>query len=320
MYVYNHDSVINRDDLPDYNGDSEPDPNEDGALDQLKKLVDEVKEFEADDYTEETFASLTSAVEVAEELLVSENITKEQVDDTLKSLEKAVNELKKVEKSPSEPDTNEDGALDQLKKLVDEVKEFEADDYTEETFASLTSAVEVAEELLVSENITKEQVDDTLQNLQKAVNDLKKVEKSPSEPDPNEDGALDQLKKLVDEVKGFKEDDYTEETFASLTEAIEVAEELLVNENITKEQVDETLENLQLAVVELIQIEEETEVTTEESKESDQDIGGLNNGSEDTEGNKLPSTATDSYNWILVGFIILILGSILLFVRKRKTH
>ena len=320
MYVYNHDSVITRDDLPDFNGDSEPNPNEDGALDQLETLVDEAKGFEADDYTEETFASLTSAVEVAEELLVSENITKEQVDDTLKSLQKAINDLNKVEESSSEPDPNEDGALDQLETLVDEAKGFEADDYTEETFASLTSAIEVAAELLVSENITKEQVDDTLKSLQKAVNNLKKVEKSPSEPDPNEDGALDQLKKLVAEVKGFEADNYTEETFASLTEAIEVAEELLVNENITKEQVDEALENLQLAVVELIQIEEETEVTTEESRESDQDIGGLNNGSEDTEGNKLPSTATDSYNWILAGFIILILGSILLFVRKRKAH
>src|SRR5690625_3008303 len=187
MYVYNHDSVITRDDLPDFNGDSEPDPNEDGALDQLKKLVDEVKGFEADDYMEETFASLTSAVEVAEELLVSENIMKEQVDNTLKSLQNAVNDLKKVEKSPSEPDPNEDGALDQLETLVDESKGFEADDYTEETFASLTSAIEVAEELLLSENITKEQVDDTLKSLQKAVNDLKKVEKSPPEPDPNEE-------------------------------------------------------------------------------------------------------------------------------------
>src|SRR5699024_2704560 len=134
----------------------------------------------------------------------------------------------------SESNSNEDGALDQRETLVDEAKGFEADDYTEETFASLTSAVEVAEELLVSENITKEQVDDTLKSLQKAINDLNKVEESSSEPDPNEDGALDQLETLVDEAKGFEADDYTEETFASLTSAIEVAAELLVNENITK--------------------------------------------------------------------------------------
>src|SRR5690625_3641790 len=206
-YVYNHDSVITLDELPDFNGDSKPDPDEDGALDQLKKLIDDVKEFEADDYTEETFASLTEAVEVSEKLLVSENITKEQVDDTVERLQKAINDLKKVEKSPSEPDPNEDGALDQLETLVDDAKGFEADDYTEETFASLTEAVEVSEKLLVSENITKEQVDDTLERLQKAINDLKKVEKSPLEPDPNEAGVLDQLKKLVDEVKGFEADD-----------------------------------------------------------------------------------------------------------------
>src|SRR5699024_12662259 len=87
-HVYDHDSVITRDELPGFKADVEPDTDENEALEKLQTLIEKAKGYELDQYTEETFTDLSVAIKEAEKLLMYENVTEEQMDDAFVSLQK----------------------------------------------------------------------------------------------------------------------------------------------------------------------------------------------------------------------------------------
>ncbi|WP_170226668.1 FIVAR domain-containing protein, partial [Cerasibacillus quisquiliarum] len=70
----------------DYSTDPDPEPEpEDPVVDksELEALVDAAQGFDADDYTEESFAALTAALEDAQAVLNNEDATQEEVDVAL---------------------------------------------------------------------------------------------------------------------------------------------------------------------------------------------------------------------------------------------
>src|SRR5690625_8005369 len=58
----------------------------------------------------------------------------------------------------------------------------------------------------------------------------------------------DELEALVEEAKGYDKDDYTEESFATLSAVLGDAKDVLSDEDATQEDVDNALASLQAAI------------------------------------------------------------------------
>src|SRR5690625_1364065 len=136
---------------------------------------------------------------------------------------------------------------DELVALVEEAKGYDKDDYTEASFATLFEVLGDAKDVLSDEDATQEDVDDASESLQAAIDGLEKISEPTPEPEEPEVDK-DELEALVEEAKGYDEDDYTEKSFATLSAALGDAEDVLSDEDATQEDVDNALASLQAAI------------------------------------------------------------------------
>lgn len=297
--------------------EEEPEEPTDPEVDKsdLETLVEEANGYDSEDYTEESFAALTSALTVAEEVLEDDEATEEGVNTAIESLEAAISGL--VEEQDPEVDSED------LENAVNEAnaEDYDAEDYTAESFEAFTAAIEAAEAVLAYEEATQEDVDTALEELQTAIDGLEEAVAEPT-PEPEPEVEKDELETVLDDAEGYNPDDYTEESFATLTAAIEDAEAVLADEDATQEEVDAALESLEAAITDLV--EEETETETETETPTEDDVSIIDDGSEDDaekgEGNILPKTATSSFNMILAGFLTLLAGAGSLLLGRRKLN
>lgn len=74
-------------------------------ISELKALVDEVKDYQQEDYTSETWTAFDEALEAAETVLADKNAAQEKADNALKALETAKDALVEVSEGPVEGET-----------------------------------------------------------------------------------------------------------------------------------------------------------------------------------------------------------------------
>lgn len=139
----------------------------------LAEALEAAKALDASLYTEESMASLTEAMELAEGVLADEEATQEAVDQALAALMKAMEELVENPGAPVEEVTKE-----ALRAALEEAKALDAADYKAESFEALTEAMLLAEIVLLDEEATQEVVDQALAALLAAMEALQ-----PGEPD-----------------------------------------------------------------------------------------------------------------------------------------
>src|SRR5690625_1588253 len=122
----------------DYSTDPEPEP-EEPAVDkeELEILLVEAENYEKEDYTEESFDVFAIAAEDALAVFEKEDATQEEVDKATANLEEAIVGLVEVDE-PEEPEEIDTGELEEL---VEEANGYNAEDYTEDSFVALTSAI-----------------------------------------------------------------------------------------------------------------------------------------------------------------------------------
>lgn len=167
-----------------------PDPEQPAFdLSELRTLINEAKEITNDDseYTEESFANLQKAIADAEVALDTIE-TEEKLAEAIASLLAALEALEANEEEKEEPTPTPDPELDlsELEALIDEAKEItnDEDEYTEESFADLESAIEAADAALDAIE-TVEELEIAIANLQAAIDALEKVEVKPT-PKPED--------------------------------------------------------------------------------------------------------------------------------------
>ena len=217
---------------------------------ELQKLYNENKDKEQGDYTDESWAVFTEALDNTKKILDNEEATQEEVNTAKSNLEKAISELKEKE---------EEVVVDksELQKLYDENKDKEQEDYTDESWAVFTEALDNAKKILDNEEATQEEVNTAKSNLEKAISGLKNngeevlVNKS-------------ELQNLYDKNKDKEQGNYTDESWAVFTEALDNAKKILDNEEATQEEVNTAKSNLEKAITELKEKEEEVVVDKSE--------------------------------------------------------
>lgn len=139
-----------------------------------------------------------------------------------------------------------------------------------------------------------------------------------------------ELETLIETAKDFVREDYTEESYVTLQNAIDEAEAALSTVE-SEEELIAILAALQAAVDGLEALEEEPDVDDEDTveetdddieEESDESAGQApeeeNESSDKTADEELPDTATNQFNWIILGSILLLAGFSAFLIHKKR--
>ncbi|EOS62131.1 hypothetical protein C815_00022, partial [Firmicutes bacterium M10-2] len=197
---------------------------------QLESLVFECNALEEKDYEAESWQTFASVLAVAKEVLNNENATQEEVNQAAEDLSQAQANLKKAEQ-PAAVDKTE---LNEALKSAGTLKE---SDYTPESWEAFAKARDIADKASKNENATQEEVDAATKALSQAQANLKKAEQ-PAVVDKTE------LNEALKSAGTLKESDYTPESWEVFAKAIKQAQEIIVDENATQNDIDHALSEL----------------------------------------------------------------------------
>ena len=132
------------------------------------------------------------------------------------------------------------GDKETLKANIELAEKLNEKDYTKESWAKLQEELTIAKEVYEDENALAADIEDATNNLKDAINSLVK-----------KDVNKELLQGLVDMISELNSDEYIDSTWKNIEKVLESANEILVNEDATQEQVDTAYDNLLRAYLEL---------------------------------------------------------------------
>ena len=195
---------------------------------QLKVVIDQVENKNSEDYTEESWETFANALAEARSVFEDENATPESVDQAYRKLNEAINGLTVKVNKP------------ELKELIDKVQDKKSEDYTDASWDAFETALEEAKAVLEDEAATSEQISQAYRKLDEAIKGLAvKADKS-------------ELTKVIASCVTLNESDYTPESWKQFKEALDYADEVSANPNVSQEEVDEAKDKLEQAVKNLV--------------------------------------------------------------------
>jgi GH43 family beta-xylosidase len=217
----------------------------------------EIAVSEARKITDEDLANIIPSVveefklvlENAENILVDETSTQEQVDMATENLKTIMIKLLSSIK----------GDKTDLIELVNKVEVLEGDKYFLEGWSKLQSELENAKIIINDDNALEDNVNKAYTSLLEAYLNLK--------PRPNKEALIN----LINSAKAIDYSKYTKESFEVLKEALALAEEVLNNEDATEEEVHNAEDTLNEAISNLKEDNSNNSV-------DDDDNGNNNNG------------------------------------------
>ncbi|WP_255307044.1 GDSL-type esterase/lipase family protein [Paraliobacillus sp. PM-2] len=208
-----------------------------------------------------------------------------------------------------------------LEELIEEAKSYNNANsfYTEESYEALQQTIMDAKKMVESVK-TDAEVTAMTQSLQQALEGLKE-----QMPEPEVDKK--ELQALIQKAKGYSNEkhNYTADTYNALQSAIEKAEESLDTVE-TQEEVTAMINSLQQAIDGLKEKEQESsnkkpnnkQPTNSNSSNDTDDSKAQDKGDkpvEDSE-NELPETSTSIYNWLMIGLLLVSIGTFMT-IRKK---
>lgn len=201
-----------------------------GNKEALQALVDSAKVLVEKEYTTESWSTLQSVLETAENVLADENAMEEEVNKSLEELKNAIDALVKNNINKKE-----------LENLVNIVSGLDRNKYIRNTWKLFEDRLNIANTVLADEGVTQEEVDLAYNNLLRAYLGLRLI------PDKSA------LEDLINKVEKLDLSAYTHVTGKVLNDVVEEAKTILKDDSATEKQVAEitnkinsTLSNLQL--------------------------------------------------------------------------
>ncbi|EOS7845108.1 LPXTG cell wall anchor domain-containing protein, partial [Enterococcus hirae] len=233
-----------------------------------------------------------------------------EVDDAVQAVRKAVEQLQEVTKVDKTA----------LEKLVEENQNRNESDYTKESWKVFTKAMELAQAVLTDPKATQAEVDDAVQAVRKAIEQLQEVTKVDKTA----------LKKLVEENQNRVASGYTAESWQVFRKALEAAQAVLADSNTTQAEVELVMNDLVQAIEQLEN--KETASSSEEDKninnkaeqgkntqEGNNEIGKSSISEETGKEGLLPKTGEKNNQVIQkLGYTILLVVFVSLFLLKGR--
>lgn len=189
-----------------------------GNKSELEGKINEAAAIDRSIYTQETLTTLDTAVSAANELLIDIDATQVLIDQRVSQLVNALGGLKKLD----EPDLT----LVFLNRLIQECEQMDLSEYTPQSVAAYQPVFDQSKAFVSQSGITEESAKQQLEALQSAKDQLVKKANTSA------------LQALVNEVNSLNQSEYTSESWAAVAAALTAAEQTLLDENATQEQVD----------------------------------------------------------------------------------
>lgn len=175
---------------------------------KLNELLEELKVLNPQDYTQESWNALSALMEQASELVKNDKVSQEQINTMITQLNTAKENLQPVSK---DVDTT------QLNALLEELKGMDPQIYTQESWNTVAALIEQAEELLKSGTASQEQIDDMLNRLKAAKENLVIM------------SGRENLEQILLELNKLLSSEYTPESWNELYTLMKEANSLLEN-------------------------------------------------------------------------------------------
>ena len=276
----------------------------------LEKIVEENQNRNESDYTKESWKVFTKAMELAQAVLTDPKATQAEVDEAVQAVRKAIEQLQEVTKVDKTA----------LEKLVEENQNRNESDYTKESWKVFRKALEAAQAVLADSNTTQAEVDEAIQAVNKAIEQLQEVTKVDKTA----------LKKLVEENQSRVASSYTAESWQVFRKALEAAQAVLADSNTTQAEVELVMNDLVQAIEQLEN--KETASSFEEDKninnkaeqgkntqEGNNEIGKSSISEETGKEGLLPKTGEKNNQVIQkLGYTILLVVFVSLFLLKGR--
>ena len=174
----------------------------------LEELLKTLNNLNPQDYTQESWNALSALMEQASELVKNDKVSQEQINTMITQLKATKENLQPVSK---DVDTT------QLNALLEELKEMDPQIYTQESWNTVAALIEQAEELLKSGTASQEQIDDMLNRLKAAKENLVIM------------SGRENLEQILLELNKLLSSEYTPESWNELYTLMKEANSLLEN-------------------------------------------------------------------------------------------
>lgn len=218
-----YDSALNPDSIQElYQEFQEPDI----SMAALQMLVEESQGLDQSLYTEESLELFSQVLQKAEEILTSGASSQKEVDDMTAALQSAKNGL--IEKPITNPVDKKE-----LETLLEAARGKKQEEYTGTTWAIFAGALQDAEDVYKLNTVTQEEVDDAVKNLQAAMDSLQEKEEDKADKT--------KLAEVLEQVQKLNRNEYTEESWFILAEAVEKAQVVMDDPDTSQEDVDKSL-------------------------------------------------------------------------------
>ena len=206
-------------------GDSIYGDNEQQKIEYLRKelqdLVAAYEKLQKADYTDESWAVFTGALEAAK---------KEAADSaaTLNTLNKAKETLMAAYNALTVPEGKVDKEkLRVLTEVCRAVKDQGQGHYTDESWKAFITAFDVASKVLKKQGISQAEIDNAYSTLEAAYNSLEQKKAD-----------LTALKELIEECESLQKGSYTDESWAVFSEALKAAKAAVAKPDAQQEEID----------------------------------------------------------------------------------
>ncbi len=246
-----------------------------GDKETLKANIELAEKLNEKDYTKESWAKLQEELTIAKEVYEDENALAADIEDATNNLKDAINSLVKK-------DVNKE----LLQGLVDMISELNSDEYIDSTWKNIEKVLESANEILVNEDATQEQVDTAYDNLLRAYLELRL---KPSK---------DKLEDLINKAESLNKEDYTEKTWKKFEKALQKAKVVMSDENASEKDITKAEDELDVAMQGLIASNSGNDNNNSGNGNNDENNNGAtnNNGNANSNGNNNNNNSNTNSN------------------------
>ncbi len=257
----------------------------DNNLSELEKMIQLATNADLTDKTSDSIDNLKRVIQESKVILENEYITQREVDVAVKDLQLAIDNLvdKPVDKSS----------------LISAIKTAEAvdtDGKTADSVKNLTDTIKQSNDLIVDENVTQSEIDQQIEKLLKAIEELVIIKDSdggttkPDEGDTDSDGGTKPEEDDTDSDDGTTKPDEGDTDTNAGTDSIQSLDESKTDQPSSNNIKPDS---------------KETDKIAQEKRQDDKK-------------EKLPSSATNIFNLFALGLILIIFG--ILLVRRKKVN
>lgn len=184
------------------------------SIKDLRLKINNMNQLDKLDYTESSWIAMNDVLKEANSVLIKSDATQKEVDKFVNKLEEVSADLVNIKV---------------LKAKIDSLYTIAMEDYTKTSWNKFSEILKVAKDIVVQEDVSQENVDSTVKELEEGHSQLVNIKK---------------LRDKVDELKKVQNENYTDSSWKSFKSSLESAISMLENSNASQNDINTVLSEL----------------------------------------------------------------------------